>query len=692
MTNTSPAPAHFRSLVPRFVRACIPAVLALPLVAVLCATAVAQSHSFGEPVNLIELNTSADEFAPAWSGADDLLYYNSTADGYSVFYTSRREDITKFAEGSRVEGALNRKRNNQAYIAFSSTGQIYLSSYRMAARRPYMNLFQIFRQNGSWSEQAPVEGLNDDVFSGHPAFSPSGATLVFTSDRPGGIGGTDLWFASRQANGLWEKPVNMGDLLNSQGNEITPFFAAEDTLYFASNGFGGKGGYEIFLTVRVAGVWQAPFPLLDINTEYNESDYILVRNNTALFTSDRPGGRGGLDLYAVFPAPQPTAPPPVVEYSIATQVQDVRIEEFSSAEEFPLLPYVFFAQNSSSIPEEIKLLTAAGAATFAEQSIEPVSRSVYSQLLNILGTRMRAQPSATLTITGTADEHTPAETAALGRRRAEAIQEYFATVWGIDKSRLPIVARGLPAVPSNTALEEGAAENRRVELQGNPELFAPVRLGDVSTVATPQQLEIALDARPRTMVRGWRLIMAGESGSLVFADSGTSLAKNLIIPSSLLAPLHSMNAVTLRLTGVDSLGRTGMRERSLSIQRIPIEQKRELHVADKSIEKYSLLLFDYNLAKLNEEQKRRLRRVASGITRDARIIVSGYTDTIGDETYNAHLAEQRATAVADELRKNAPGANVIVEAVGESNLLDNTLPFGRFYSRTVQITIEKPLK
>lgn len=673
----------------KLVRFCLGALL---LILSLC-TLSAQPVLTGEPVNLYNINTADDEFAPAWSHADALLYYNSTAGGYSQFYTARREDITRFTAGARIEGALNKPRNNQSYIAFSPAGHIYISSYRMAARRPYMNIFQVFRQNtASWSEPALVEGLNDDGFSGHPAFSPSGSTLVFASDRPGSIGGTDLWFTSKQNNGLWEKPVNMGELLNSAGNEITPFFADDDTLYFASDGFGGKGGYEIFLTVRVEGVWQAPFPLVDINSEYNESDYILVANNTALFSSDRPGGKGGLDLYAVFPAPAPSTPLPSVEYSIGTQVQDIRIEEFSSSEEFPLLPYVFFAQNSSSLPTEILQLSPEQADNFAEESLDMGSSTVYGHLLNIVGARLRATPGATLTLVGTADERSPNETAAMGRRRAEAVQDYLARVWGIEKSRLPVVGRGLPAVQSNPALEEGSAENRRVELQGDPRLLAPLRLSDVSTIITPQQIEVALDARPRTMVRSWRLVMEGESGSLVFADSGSALPQNIIIPSRLLAPMHSMNNVVLRLTGTDTTGRFGTRERALSVQRIPIEQKRQLRVEDKIIERYSLLLFEYNLARLNDEHKRLLRRIASGITADARVIVSGYTDTIGDEAYNAQLAEQRASAVADELRRSVRGLNVIVEAVGESNLLDNTTPFGRFYSRTVQITVEKPLK
>lgn len=669
----------------RIFRLLLPALL-------LCLPAEARQRPLGEPVNLRELNTPADEFAPVWSAADGVLYYNSTVEGYSFFSTSRREDITRFAAGNRVEGDLNKRRNNQAYIAFSSAGPIYLSSFRMTAQRPYLNIFQIFRQEGgTWSEQAVVEGINEDGFSAHPAFSPSGATLIFSSDRPDGRGGTDLWLTGKQPNGLWERPVNMGDVLNSAGNEITPFFAAEDSLYFASDGFGGKGGYEIFLTVRIEGVWQPPIPVSEINTEYDESDYIIIPNNTALFASNRPGGRGGLDLYAVFPAPRPGPPPPVVEYTIAPQVQEIRIEEFSSAESFPLLPYLFFDQSSSSLPSSLHLYSTGDTAGYNERKISAETPSVYAELLNIIGARLREYPSATLRITGTADERISEENASLGRRRAEAVQSYLGTVWGIDRSRLPVVGRGLPALPSNPTLPEGAAENRRVELASNdPRVVAPVRLGDVSVVVTPARLEVALDARPRSLVAHWRLTMDSESGSELFTDSGTVLPGNVIIPSELLLPMQTMNEVTLHLSGRDSLSRIGAAERSLPVRRVTLRQKREQRIQDKLIERYSLLLFEFNQAKLNGEQRTVLQSISRSITPQARVIVSGYTDFIGEEAYNAQLAEQRASAVAAELRQHAPNANIIVEAVGESDLFDNNTPYGRFYSRTVQITIEKP--
>lgn len=652
----------------------------------------AQPRLLGTAINIEEINTSSDEFSPVWSSVDSVLYYNSTAENYSMFYTTQRTDITRFAHGIRVQGALNKRHNNQSYIAFSNSGEIYLSSFRMTPTRPYLNIVQVFRQEGgTWSAQADVPGVNIDGFSAHPCFSPSGSTLVFSSDRPGGKGGTDLWITGKNAAGLWEQPVNMGEILNSPGNEITPFFADDDSLYFASDGLGGKGGYEVFMSVRIAGIWQPPIPLSDINTAYDESDYRIIPNNTAVFSSNRPGGKGGYDIYAIFPAPRPTAPITDVEYSIATQVLEVRIEEFSSTESFPLLPYLFFGSNSSSLSSALRTYTATTVQNYSEELIVPSTQTVYAELLNIVGSRMQKYPDAVLRLIGTADEHSQEENATLGRRRAETIQQYMNTVWGIDKNRLPVVGRGIPAIPSNSLLPEGNEENRRVELiTTDTRILAPVRINTISPIALPTQVEIALDARPRTLVATWRLQLVGENNALLFADSGTTMPHSSIVPSALFLPKKNVQTVELRLSGTDSLGRTHTQSTTLPIHRVTVQQKREQRIQDKLIERYSLLLFDFNQAKLNDEHKRLLHSIAATITPRSKIVVSGYTDNIGDAAYNAQLAEQRATAVANELRQKMPSANIIIEAIGESNLFDNATPYGRFYSRTVQITIEKP--
>ena len=120
--------------------------------------------------------------------------------------------------------------------------------------------------------------------------------MVFVSNNGSEQGDMDFWISYKESTGNWAEatPINV---LNTSGNELTPFLATNDTLYFASNGWGGLGGYDIFYSVFENGTWQKPYPLTEINTEFDESDLTILPNDYAVFSSNRPGGLGELDLY-----------------------------------------------------------------------------------------------------------------------------------------------------------------------------------------------------------------------------------------------------------------------------------------------------------------------------------------------------------------------------------------------------------
>ena len=130
----------------------------------------------------------------------------------------------------------------------------------------------------------------------HPAVSPDGTRLVFASDKPGSSQ-LDFWVAERTTERTWSEPVLLSPLINSAANEITPFFVSNDSLIYASNGYGGKGGYDLFLSVYRSGAWQEPQPLEWLNSEFDDSDATMLPDGTIVFASNRPGGQGGLDLY-----------------------------------------------------------------------------------------------------------------------------------------------------------------------------------------------------------------------------------------------------------------------------------------------------------------------------------------------------------------------------------------------------------
>lgn len=155
--------------------------------------------------------------------------------------------------------------------------------------------------DGKWVDEQPFPFNSDEWSVGHPSISADGNTLYFTSDKPGGVGGTDIWRSVRNGN-TWSTPACLDAEVNTEGNEMFPFIAVDGTLAFASDGQAGLGGLDILVGKSradgsVSGVKNPGAPL-----NSSGDDFGLVLDGTAMkgyFTSDRTGGKGGDDIYAI---------------------------------------------------------------------------------------------------------------------------------------------------------------------------------------------------------------------------------------------------------------------------------------------------------------------------------------------------------------------------------------------------------
>ena len=152
--------------------------------------------------------------------------------------------------------------------------------------------------HGSWSKPEPFIQNSDEYSVGHPTLTPDGNTLYFVSDMPGGFGGTDIYSCEWQ-NGEWSKPKNLGNKVNSFGNEMFPCING-NKLYFASDGWPGFGGLDLFVTTLTKGTWSNPENLgLPLNSSFDDFSLALdARGNKGFFSSNRPGGVGSDDIYA----------------------------------------------------------------------------------------------------------------------------------------------------------------------------------------------------------------------------------------------------------------------------------------------------------------------------------------------------------------------------------------------------------
>lgn len=417
--------------------------------------------------------------------------------------------------------------------------------------------------------------------------------------------------------------------------------------------------------------------------------------------------------FAPLPAAEPVAPPVepeppepeaplLVSRVSAVGVQNdgteqdvfrLQVEEFVSVSLRPLLNYVFFEPNSADIPGRYNRLSAAQAQSFSVASMHDVpTLPTYYQMLNVIGRRMTDNPGSSITLVGcNADVDAEKGNLDLSTRRATAVRDYLRDVWGIPESRMKVEARNLPEKPSNPAEADGVAENRRVEiLSSDRNLLGPVITNDTIRTANPPVIKFRPDVTSQAGVTGWRLAASQEGRELKeFRGNGP-------VPGEIVWQVNQDQAsmpriptpVDFTLDVTDNAGQTARSPQGqLPVEQITISRKRQERVADKEIDRYSLILFDFDKADLNEANTGIASWVKDRIRPGASVEVIGSTDRTGEADYNMRLSEDRARNVARLL-----GVGGQVRGIGESDLYDNNLPEGRFYCRTVSIVVETPVQ
>jgi outer membrane protein OmpA-like peptidoglycan-associated protein len=151
-----------------------------------------------------------------------------------------------------------------------------------------MGIYSANLRDGIWTNTKAFPYNSTEYSIGTPALSPDGMRIFFASDMPGGYGGTDIYY-SEYLDGNWQKPINLGEEINTSGNESYPFINSSGQLFFASDGLPGFGGKDIFYTLEANGNWQKPIHL-ERNINSTADDYGLITDlnfEKGFFSSNR---------------------------------------------------------------------------------------------------------------------------------------------------------------------------------------------------------------------------------------------------------------------------------------------------------------------------------------------------------------------------------------------------------------------
>jgi peptidoglycan-associated lipoprotein len=181
-------------------------------------------------------------------------------------------------------------------------------------------IFSTKYDGNEWSEPvAEFESLGDSITTAHPAISPDGNILYFVSDMPGGLGEKDLWKVTQEGGG-WGEPVNLGEEINTPGNELYPFIHADGTLYYSSDSRVGLGGLDIYKAkCDETGSWMVDNMRPPVNSPEDDFGITFEGEVEKGFFSSARKGRGNDEIYSF-------VLPPLI-FSVNGLVKDERTDQ-----------------------------------------------------------------------------------------------------------------------------------------------------------------------------------------------------------------------------------------------------------------------------------------------------------------------------------------------------------------------------
>jgi outer membrane protein OmpA-like peptidoglycan-associated protein/tetratricopeptide (TPR) repeat protein len=469
-----------------------------------------------EPQNLGDsVNTKDAEYYPTISlDGHMLIFTRRVNDNNEDFYQSTLTG-GHWSKARSLPGNINTN-ENEAAQSVSLDGQFMIfNGCNFPGGFGSCDLYVSYLGPDGWASPDNLgDSVNTEYWESGPSLSPDKKDLYFSSNRPGGYGGSDIYVCHRLLNGHWSAAENLGPAINTSGDEATPFIHADNqTLYFNSNGQPGYGGNDIFLSRKNPDdTWGKAENLgYPINTIEDEGSLVVAADGkTAYYASDRADTRGELDLYT-FGLPEDVRPaqtlwvkgkvfdrstrkglPSSVELTdLSTRAVISNLQTDETGNYLITLPkgkdyafdvnrkgYLFFSENFSlsketgdtayNIDIPLQPLEANAMITLrniffesAKYELRPQSQVELDKVVQL----MKDNPTLKIQINGHTDNAGKApDNLRLSENRAKAVVSYLEAK-GIMTTRLSSKGWGDSKPVADNNSPEGRALNRRTELK-----------------------------------------------------------------------------------------------------------------------------------------------------------------------------------------------------------------------------------
>lgn len=465
------------------------------------------------------VNAFDSQYFPVLTADRETMIFTGIATplGDEDLYVSRWVEDGGWSKPVSLSGVINTP-DNEGTAAISADGRTLVFTVCQGKRRGFGNcdLYASYRRGDEWSEPENLGAdVNSPSWDSQPALSADGRTLYFVSDRPGGVGKRDLWVCQREADGRWGAARNLGKAVNTPEDDVSPFLHANGrTLFFASEGYVGLGGFDVWMTEWDGNAWAKPenlgYPLnthedqvgLFITADGKKGFYSVEervekdRRRSAMYECDIPDGLSArfkrANVLKGLVTDAKTRQPLEAEvelFNLKTKVLEGRVSSDPTTGSYAVvLPeggeYAVTVGRAGYFFKSLSFDFSAksGGDERLDLPLEPLKKDAHEALNNVffesgkweldekskpeldqLARLLKANPALRLEISGhTDDVGDDKRNLDLSLKRANAVRDYL-TAAGIDPKRLETKGYGetRPEVPNTS--DEARRQNRRME-------------------------------------------------------------------------------------------------------------------------------------------------------------------------------------------------------------------------------------